>query len=145
MPTEKVSFSREVPSYPILQFWTLSLFYRICDIDVFRATGYLEDSNSKKCGFVCLDGFEETEFFESRSSFEIILLSATSKSRFLKSSGIEWQDQYPPVVGQLKYYHIMILEWHCGIAERRGFGLIHQGAVEFSLAPGPSWKEIFLA
>ncbi|KAM5387017.1 hypothetical protein ACJZ2D_000310 [Fusarium nematophilum] len=67
MPTEEVSFSRTVPPYPILQFWTLSLFYRISDIDVFMATGYLADSNHVKCGFVWLDGFEETTFFESQS------------------------------------------------------------------------------
>ncbi|KAF5233899.1 hypothetical protein FANTH_12406 [Fusarium anthophilum] len=145
MPTEHVSFSREVPSYPMLQFWTLSLFYRIFDIDIFRATGYLQDSNNKKCGFVFLDGFEEMELFESHSSFEIILLSEAYMPQYLDYSRVQWQDPYPVASGQWKYYHIMILEWHGGIAERRGFGLLHQGAVEFSLAPGPSWKEIFLA
>ncbi|KAF5613802.1 uncharacterized protein FSUBG_414 [Fusarium subglutinans] len=145
MPTEQVSFSRGLPSYPILQFWTLSLFYRISGVDVFRATGYLQDSNNKKCGFVWLDGFEETEFFESRAPFEIILLSEASHHKSLAYSLVQWQYQYPLAAGQWNYYNIMILEWHGGIAERRGFGLLHQGAVEFSLAPGPSWKEIFLA
>ncbi|KAF5571126.1 hypothetical protein FPHYL_642 [Fusarium phyllophilum] len=145
LPSEQVSFSREVPSYPMLQFWTLSLFYRISDIDVFNATGYLQDSNHNKCGFVRLDGFGETEFFESRGFFEIILLSEATHHKSLATFPEQWQDQYPLAAGQCKYYHIMILEWHGGIAERRGFGLLHQGAVEFSLAPGPSWKEIFLA
>ncbi|KAF5718556.1 hypothetical protein FMUND_5137 [Fusarium mundagurra] len=145
MPTEHVSFSREVPSYPMLQFWTLSLFYRIFDLDVFRATGYLEDSNKKKCGYVWLDGFEETEFFESHDAFEIILLSEAIMHQSLDYGWVQWQDPYPLASGQWKYYNIMILEWHGGIAERRGFGLLHQGAVEYSLAPGPSWKEIFLA
>jgi hypothetical protein len=145
MPAEKVSFSREVPSYPMLQFWTISLFYRIFDIDVFRATGYLQDSNHKKCGFAWLDGFGETEFFESRGFFEIILLSETSEPISLANHWVQENDPYPLAVGQWKYYHIMILEWQGGIAERRGFGLLHQGAVEFSLPPGPSWKEIFLA
>ncbi|KAF5965910.1 hypothetical protein FBULB1_11988 [Fusarium bulbicola] len=145
MPTEQVSFSREVPSYPTLQFWTLSLFYRISDIDVFRATGYLEDSNRVKSGFVWLDGFEETEFFESHDSFEIILLSETYDGSFAAIPEMQWQDPYPLSEGQWKYYNIMILEWRGGIAERRGFGLLQQKAVEHSLAPGPSWKEIFLA
>ncbi|KAF5532526.1 hypothetical protein FMEXI_12326 [Fusarium mexicanum] len=147
IPTEQVSFSREVPSYPMLQFWTLSLFYRISDIDVFRATGYLEDSNRVKSGFVWLDGFEETDFFESHAhgSFEIILLSESYDGSFADTPEINWQDPYPQSEGQWKYYNIMILEWRGGIAERRGFGLLQQKAVEFSLAPGPSWKEIFLA
>ena len=43
-----------------------------------------------------------------------------------------------------KYYNVLLLEWDRGIAERRGFGVISQNAVENSLA-GPIWKEIFLA
>ncbi|KAL9573955.1 hypothetical protein ACKAV7_001899 [Fusarium commune] len=92
MPTEQVSFSQEVPSYPMLQFWTLSLFYRIFDIDVFRATGYLQDSNNRKCGFIWLDGFEETNFLESRGSFEIILLSEAYTHPFVDYDGVQWQD-----------------------------------------------------
>ncbi|KAF5640539.1 hypothetical protein F52700_3690 [Fusarium sp. NRRL 52700] len=145
MPTEQVSFSREVPAYPMLQFWTLSLFYRIFEIDVFRATGYLEDSNSNICGFVSLDGFEETDFFKSRGSYEIILLSEARACSLVGLKGISWRDLYPLTGGQWRFYNIMILEWYGGIAERRGFGVLNQGAVEFSLAPGPSWKEIFLA
>ncbi|KAF5616872.1 uncharacterized protein FTJAE_12864 [Fusarium tjaetaba] len=145
MPTEQVFFSREVPSYPMLQFWTLSLVYRIFDIDVFRATGYLQDSNNRKCGFVFLDGFEETDFFEPCGFFEIILLSETYRNKFANYTWVQWDDPYPLAAGQWKYYNIMILEWNGGIAERRGFGLLHQGAVKFSLAPGPYWKEIFLA
>ncbi|KAF4501783.1 hypothetical protein FAGAP_2030 [Fusarium agapanthi] len=127
------------------EFWTLSLFYRIFDIDVFRSNGYLQDSNDKKCGFVWLDGFEETEFFESGGSFEIILLSEAYGHLFVDQREVQWQNPYPLSSGQWNYYNIMILEWLGGIAERRGFGLLNQGAVEFSLAPGPSWKEIFLA
>ncbi|KAF5631511.1 hypothetical protein F25303_9670 [Fusarium sp. NRRL 25303] len=145
VPTEEVSFSREVPSYPMLQFWTLSLFYRISDVDVFRGTGCLQDSNNKKCGFVFLDGFDETEFFESCGPYEIILLSETSNPRFLDSRWVQWQDPYPLGSGQWTFYNIMILESKGGIAERRGFGVLHQGAVEFSLDPGSSWKEIVLA
>ncbi|KAF5666707.1 hypothetical protein FDENT_12290 [Fusarium denticulatum] len=98
MPTKKVSFSREVPSYPMLQFWTLSLVYRIFDIDVFRATGYLQDSNNKKCGFVFLDGFEETDFFEPCGFFEIILLSEIYRNAFANHTWEQWQDPYPPVL-----------------------------------------------
>ncbi|KAJ3523374.1 hypothetical protein NM208_g12478 [Fusarium decemcellulare] len=120
---------------------------RIFDIDVFKATGYLADSNNTKCGFVWLDGFEETTFFESPGVFEIILLSeAFSFPRPLyQERHIEWRDAYPLAKNQWTYYNVLLLEWQGGIAERRGFGMLHQGAVDFSLAPGPTWKEIFLA
>jgi hypothetical protein len=42
-------------------------------------------------------------------------------------------------------YNVILLEWNEGIAERRGFGIIDKEAVERSFAPGPLWKEIFLA
>ncbi|KAF4995571.1 hypothetical protein FDECE_12770 [Fusarium decemcellulare] len=145
MPTEEVSFSRAVPSYPLLQFWTMSLFYGISDIDVFMATGYLTDGNNTKCGFVWLDGFEETTFFESQGAFEIILLSEAFSHPLYPDKKREWLFAYPLAPNQWKYYNVLLLEWQGGIAERRGFGLLHQGAVDFSLAPGPTWKEIFLA
>ncbi|KAM6536145.1 hypothetical protein FALCPG4_005662 [Fusarium falciforme] len=145
MPTEGASFSRELPPYPVLQFWTLSVFYEISDIDVFQATGYLSDSKNTRCGFVWLDGFEETTFFESQDTFEAILLSeAYSHASCEKLEN--WSDEnYPRAAGLWRYFNILLLEWRGGIAERCGFGLLFQGAVENSLAPGPVWKEIFLA
>ncbi|KAH6959507.1 heterokaryon incompatibility protein-domain-containing protein [Fusarium avenaceum] len=144
MPTEQVTFSRPVPTYPLLQFWTLSLFYRIFDINVFSGTAYLEDSKKARCGFVYLDGFEETTFFESQGPFEVILLSE-ARSQQMSHHDFKWRDPYPLAAGQWEFYNVLLLEWQGGIAERRGFGLLHQGAIEFSLASGPSWKEIFLA
>jgi len=75
MPTQEVSFSRAVPAYLVLLFWTLSVFYTLADINVFEATGYFADLNNAKCGFAWLDGFEEMTFFESKGPFEVILLS----------------------------------------------------------------------
>ncbi|KAL6922870.1 hypothetical protein FSST1_000144 [Fusarium sambucinum] len=144
MPTEQVFFPREVPLYPLLQFWTLSLFYKIVDIGVFTAVAFLEDSKKAKCGLVTLDSFEETTLFESPGPFEVILLSE-ARSEQLAHHAPKWESPYPLVADRWEFYNVLLLEWQGGIAERRGFGLLHQGAVEFSLAPGPSWKEIFLA
>jgi hypothetical protein len=144
MPTEEVSFSR-VPAYPVLQFWTLSVFYTITNINVFTATGYLTDLNNDECGFAWLDGFEETIFFESKGPFEVILLSESLTHQCSEELDSHSNGRYPKVVGQWPYYNVLLLEWQGGIAERRGFGIIYQGAVENSLAPGPVWKEIFLA
>lgn len=143
MPTQQVSFSRTPPGYPVLQFWTLSMFCRISDVDVFMATACLTDSNHKKCGVVWLDGFEETTFFQIQSQFEIILISEGSWGMGLPKFEID--SQAYQVADKWGYYHVMLLEWQGGIAERRGVGLLCQGAVNYSLDPGPVWKEIFLA
>ncbi|CEI41861.1 unnamed protein product [Fusarium venenatum] len=144
MSTEQVWFPRKVPSYPLLQFWTLSLYYKIVDIGVFTAVAHPEDSNKATCGFVSLDGFEETTFFETPGPFEIILLSE-ARSEQIEDHVTKWEAPYPLAADQWEFYNVMLLEWQEGSAERRGFGLLHQGAVEFSIDPGPSWKEIFLA
>jgi hypothetical protein len=55
-------------------------------------------------------------------------------------------DKYPEAPSkQWKYYNIMLLEWRDEIVERRGLGYIFHQAGDHSLAPGPVWKEIFLA
>lgn len=145
MPTEEVSFTRVVPTYPMLQFWTLSVFYTITDINVFQATGYLTDMNNARCGFVWLDGFEETIFFESKGPFEVILLSESFTHQCSTELDRHSNNRYSKVVGQWAYYYVLLLEWQGGIAERRGFGIIFQAAIQNSLKPGPVWKEIFLA
>ncbi|EEU33838.1 uncharacterized protein NECHADRAFT_89098 [Fusarium vanettenii 77-13-4] len=140
-PSETILFSRDVPAYHILQFWTISTFYRISNIDVFHATGHLIDSNGASCGFVWLDGFEDTRFFEAQRDFEVILLSDTlngvdqEPTRYSLSS-------YPHIKGA---FNVLVLEWQGGLAERRGFGCLIQEAINNSLAPGPVWKEILLA
>lgn len=142
-PSKTIYFSRDVPPYHILQFWTLSVFYTISDIDVFSGTGNLVDSNGARCGFVWFDGYEETTFFESRACFEVIPLS---RSDF----GVEGLDRcsttaYPTVKGVWESFHVLLLEWKGGLAERRGFGYLIVEAIANSLAPGPLWKEILLA
>jgi len=139
MPTEAVSFSRMVPAYSLLQFWTLSVFYTLTDINVFEATSYLTDLNNAKCGFASLDGFEETTFFESKGPFEVILLSESNRHGFSEEIASHFNG-YPKVVDQWTYYNVLLLEWRGGMAERRGFGHICQAAVENSLAPAPSGK-----
>ena len=144
-PTEDVSFSRAVPAYPLLQFWTLSVYYALTNVDVFAATGHLVDRNNTKCGFVTLDGFEETTFFESKEPFHVILLSESDRNPYSEDIDRQSNDRYPEKAGEWRYYNVLLLEWQGGIAERRGVGVIFQGAIESSLPPGPLWTEIFLA
>ena len=122
-PTEALTFDVPRLTYPLLQFWTLAIFYSIGNINVFRAKGDVLAQGGIVCGNVLLDGFEETTFFDSGGLFEFILLS-------------EWD---------LDLYNIMLLEWNGEVAERRGIGTIKQSAIIKSFPPGPVWKEILLA
>jgi len=122
-PTEDLTFDMPHLTYPLLQFWTLAVFYKISGIDVFRGWGDALAESGTVCGSICLDGFEETTFFESRGIFEFILLSKHGTDE----------------------YNVMLLEWNEGVAERRGIGTIKLWAVGMSFPPGPVWKEILLA
>ena len=121
-PTEDLAFDTPHPTYPLLQFWTLALYYKISNINVFEAKGDVLGDSGTVCGEISLDGFEETTFFDSGGMFEFILLS-------------EWRPDL---------YNIMLLEWNGGLAERRGIGTIDQSAIDMSFSPGPVWKEILL-
>ncbi|KAJ8127805.1 hypothetical protein O1611_g5830 [Lasiodiplodia mahajangana] len=122
-----------IPSYPILQFWTVSAYYKLFNIDSIRASADLVDRNGTVIGSLSLDGFEETEFFDSTEPFEFIVLAKTPRHRNKPPSGIS--------------YFVMCLEWKNGIAERRGMGDISgdMNGLRASFEPGPSWKEIILA
>lgn len=143
-PTQEKTFGGQIPTYPMLQFWTVSCSYTIENINNFTGFGSLVDRNRDTCGKVWLDGFEESTFFQSSGPFEIIILSeAYSFNRIetvnRKGPGPE-EDDAP-----WEYFNVMLLEWSGGIAERRGLGYIHQWSINTSVAPGPAWKEIFLA
>ncbi|KAK5655885.1 hypothetical protein OQA88_5424 [Cercophora sp. LCS_1] len=125
--------------YPILQFWSLTVWLKIDDLDVFMAIAKLFDRQGLVCGVVMLDGLEDTKFFESQAPCEAVLLSES--------------DELMPAIddihlgrkGPRKFYHIMLLEWSDGVAERRGIGTIRQDAVASGFEPGAQWKEITLA
>ena len=111
--------------YEILQFWTVSVYLKVNQIEVFNAKGRLFDRNGICCGSIFFDGFEETTFFENESLVECTLISQTDMTSDL-------------------YYRILVLEWGSGVAERRGVGEIEMRAIDRSFHPGPIWKEILL-
>ncbi|KAH9215479.1 heterokaryon incompatibility protein-domain-containing protein [Leptodontidium sp. 2 PMI_412] len=145
-PTHEFYFEREFPPYPILQFWTLAVYFTISDFEVFSASASIQDKFGTPCGRIEMNGFEETTFFETSGPLEFILLSDWDYPR---SKGWKFRDKgnsnYPANSAELPCYHVLLLEWIGGIAERRGLGVIYQNAVERSFTPGPVWKEIFLA
>jgi len=66
--------------YHLLQFWTISCFFKIAEIDVTERTGTLIGMNGETCGRILLDGFENLSLLELETpSYEIILLSECQK------------------------------------------------------------------
>ncbi|KAF4617082.1 hypothetical protein G7Y89_g15067 [Cudoniella acicularis] len=136
-PTEDLGFEVAISVYPLLQFWTLSVFYTISEINVFSGDASLVDKSGRQCGRISLDNFESSTYFELPGPFECILLSESN----------ETFNSYPRVKlgGEWQCYNVILLEWTGNIAERRGIGVIAKLAIVNSFHPGPVWKEIFLA
>lgn len=151
-PTEEIyeqtiASSKTVRPYNLLQFWTLSLFFRVRIVDSIQGEAFVWDSlHDRPCGRLFLDGLEDSQFHEYDGAFEIIVLSAMvdfsayvggriSLSGWIEESGL---DPNAPA------YNVMIIEWMGIVAERRGIGIISQESVAYSSAPGPVWKEIVL-
>ena len=131
------------PSYPLLQFWTVSCLFGIGSIDVTHPVGTLVTRGDEICGAVFLDGFEQTSFFElDGSSYEVALLSKCRHPWPLVGGAYKYGSALNP--GD-DYYNVMLLEWNNGVAERRGIGSIRTKAITMGFEPGPVWKEILLA
>jgi hypothetical protein len=147
-PTNEQFFEREFPPYPILQFWTLAVYFTISSFQVFKALAWVYDRFGVVCGQVEMDGFEETDFFETSDSLEFIVLSEGRRESGDATDITSWDQGLltsSTNPDTWTYYNVLLLEWNGGIAERRGIGAIYQKAVESSYEPGPLWKEIFLA
>ncbi|KAK3306247.1 heterokaryon incompatibility protein-domain-containing protein [Chaetomium strumarium] len=122
--------------YHLLQFWTIVIYVKLQNIDVFWPRGDLIGTDGRRCGRLGLDGFHETTFFESERPFEVILLS--------ESQGDEDEVHWTVRPREWKAYHVMVIEWHGGVAERRGLGTVLKSAVHRSFSPGPVWKEVIM-
>lgn len=124
-PTEDIILTSNVLSYPLLQFWTVSLFYRLDNLDVFAARCSLVDVYDQEVGVVSLEGLEETNYFNHQEPFEVILISI--HEAHMRS-----------------LINVMLLGWSQGIAERRGVGILGCDTCGSGFPPGPLWKEIIL-
>ncbi|KAL2692455.1 hypothetical protein Neosp_002864 [[Neocosmospora] mangrovei] len=130
IPTDMPQLPRSMPSYPVLQFWTLAVYLKLSNVNVFTGICRLEGESGVDCGEMSLDGFEETDFFSSQEIFEVILLSPKY---------IGWSDPSEP------RYNAMLVSCNEGLSERRGRGYIRQSMIKESFPSGPVWKEVVLA
>lgn len=145
-PTDDIALPPTVRSYPVLQFWTLSVYFNIEITNRITGMGHILDKFGNTCGALYPDGLEETTFFNSAGPFELITLSSTFRGpRTWLDSGLREIFKNPNSRSTDEFYNVMVLEWSEGVAERRGIGLVRQDSVTKSLLPGPAWKEIFLA
>lgn len=147
-PTEDLIFLTELPSYPLLQFWTVSVYLKILHFDVFDATAHIVVGGDDKRGELKMDGFGDDEFFQPGQIYEFILVSERfelSRAECNCENAHGWTEQAlrrPKPVSRA--FNVLVLEWKGGLAERRGMGVLCGSAVERSLLPGMSWKEIVL-
>jgi hypothetical protein len=115
----------------------MAIFLKLENVDVLYPQGYFIGKDRLRYGGALFDGFNETTFFESEGRFEVILLSESQNdmdSFMGLRRGTETWDSY----------NVMVIEWHWGVAERRGLGKVPKSAVHQSFSPGPVWKEIVL-
>jgi hypothetical protein len=138
-PSEQLRVGKPLPSYPVLQFWTLAVYLKLQNINVL--TGIADITHAGfGCGMLWMDSFEEDEFFDDTRTYEFILLSDAPDHPFCLGSQALWK----PGLRE-KMYHVLVLEYDRGVAERRGLGVISELAIKKSAPPGPLWKEIILA
>ncbi|KAK3937485.1 heterokaryon incompatibility protein-domain-containing protein [Diplogelasinospora grovesii] len=130
-PTADLPFGLPTTAYHLLQFWTLSVYFKLQIRDIFAGTASILTAQGIPVGTIYLDGIEERTFFDSQDPLEFILLSGA------------WTGKAGGPVECSKYF-IMLLEWNGPIAERRGLGLIDKSAIIHSSPPGPQWKKIIL-
>ena len=149
-PTSPCSVREPIPSYPLLQFWTLAVFFQPQGVDVIRQTVTIGDRHGSLCGKLWADSFEEEQQWIGGDTgvLEVILLSETgffatslrTEKEFAPSQG-----STPPAYSSKCYYVMVLKRGDNGTDERIGIGLVMAEAVPRSLAPGPVWKEVLLA
>lgn len=144
-PRDDPNIAVAAHTYPILQFYTLSVYFKIEMIDRIEGKALVVDRFGDPCGTLSLDGFEETTFFHSPDSFEMIVVSEMQENSWTHN---ELDLREIPILNSPHsdgYYNVLVLERSEGVAERRGIGLIWRDSIMRSLRPGPDWREILLA
>ncbi|KAH8892532.1 HET-domain-containing protein [Thozetella sp. PMI_491] len=129
LPTPAMGLGENLGSipYPLLQFWTFSLFFELHNVDLFGGYGKLVGVDGQIHASVELNGVEDYDIFQEGRLFEFITFSTTENENS---------------IGQIR---LTMIHWEGSVAERRGIAHIsHSRAFNNSFPPGPMWKEILL-
>lgn len=73
VPSRALPRSIQLPEYPILQFWTATCFYAIAESNPLKGGARLMDSDGEPCGYLLMDGLEDSGFYQSNSVYEFAL------------------------------------------------------------------------
>lgn len=129
-PTHDMFQSAGTISYPILQFWTVAVYFRISIEDAIGGIGSFLGKDGRSYGSVRVDGLESVAFNDSNDPVEVILLSEHTEED--SSDGLSI------------FYNVMLLDQSKTVAERKGLGHLSLSHIDHSYSPGPIWKEVLL-
>jgi hypothetical protein len=100
-------------------------------------TFLLADRRGDTCGYVIPNN---AKLVRIGKEVEVILLSECTESLWLSVQ----EDAHLEASGDYPFYWVMVVAWDGDIAERRGIGIVREGAERWSYSSGPVWKEILL-
>ncbi|KAK0648077.1 heterokaryon incompatibility protein-domain-containing protein [Cercophora newfieldiana] len=123
LETLRLSHLQQQRLYPLLHFWTFVFHGHLVDVDPISATARVKVGGITDAGWVMLDGFEETQFFDSKDEFEFLML--------------RWSIYHGDVIEAL------LIERVGSVVERRGVAKLAVGLEH--IADRFEWKEILMA
>ncbi|KAK1855194.1 hypothetical protein CCHR01_02226 [Colletotrichum chrysophilum] len=122
--------SNESTSYPVLQFWTLAVYFRVSVPDFISGESDFIGKDGISRGSLRMEGLEEMTGSDLENVFEVILLSEDIERDSKDNSWI--------------FYNVMLLDNRHHPPERRGLGQLSLSDLEQSVSPGPQWKQMTL-
>lgn len=123
--------SNKPTSYPVLQFWTLAVYFRVSIPDFLSRKSDFCGKDGISRSSLRMDGVEEMTESGLEGIFEVILLSEDVERDSRDNSWV--------------FYNVMLLENRRHPPQRLGLGQLSLSDLEQSLSPGPQWKQITLA
>lgn len=136
LPSEKPAKPQPPPTFSLLCFSTLAVFFELTRIDYVKCLADVTHPVRGPIGMVTLDGFDENP--PARHAEFILLCKTTPTDHDQDAMGSKLS------LTSKEVYMIMLIEWVDGVAERRGIGFIDAVESRNSMAPGPVWKDITL-
>ncbi|KAE9574688.1 hypothetical protein CGMCC3_g9150 [Colletotrichum fructicola] len=122
--------SNETASYPVLQFCTLAVYFRVSISDFHGGKSDFCGKDGTPRGRLRMDSLEEMTESDWGDVFEVILLSEDIERDSKDNSWV--------------FYNVMLLDNRHHPPERRGLGQLGLSDLEQSLLTGPQWKQITL-